>query len=209
MNWINEMNKSEKFWDRMSKNFDDQEKADDKVFVRARKYLNRSDTVLDYACATGMYTLEAAGHVKEIHGIDQSSKMIEVAKRNADERKAENVTFRQATIFDGSHPEESYDVILAFNILHLLQEIPEVVRRINELLKPGGLFISASACLGENGVFVGTLITLLGKTGLVPQVNLFKSSELKAFITGGDFQIVELEKITDSVSHYFIVARKI
>lgn len=202
------MNKSERFWDRMSKNFDDQEKTNDKVFLKARKYLNSSDKVLDYACATGMYTFEAAGHVKEIHGIDISSKMIEVAKRNAGERQEQNVTFAQATIFDERYAKEPFDVILAFNILHLLGDLPEVVQRINELLKPGGLFISASACLGESGAFLRTLITLLGKTGLVPQVNIFKSSELKAFITGRGFQIIEVEKIPDSVSHYFIAARK-
>jgi len=77
------MNKSEKFWDRTSKNYDKRakDKAYEKTLEITKKHLKSSDIVLDYACATGLYSNELAGNVKEIHGIDISSKMIETAKK--------------------------------------------------------------------------------------------------------------------------------
>ena len=126
------MNKSEKFWDRISKNYD--KRAKDKTYKKTleitKKHLKSSDIVLDYACATGLYSIELAGNVKEIHGIDISSKMIETAKRKA----TKNVNFEKATIFE-KYEKETFNVILAFNILHLLEEPQKVMQRINELLK--------------------------------------------------------------------------
>ena len=108
------MNKTEKFWDKISKNFDKQakhhEQTTNKTVENIKKYLNDSDIVLDYGCATGIITYEIAENVKEIHGIDISSKMIEAAKRKAGERKIGNIDFAQTTIFDKRYKGESFDV---------------------------------------------------------------------------------------------------
>jgi 2-polyprenyl-3-methyl-5-hydroxy-6-metoxy-1,4-benzoquinol methylase len=53
--------------------------------------------------------------VKKVHGIDISSKMIEIAKRKTIERKTPNLDFAQGTIFDERLEKGSFDVILAFN----------------------------------------------------------------------------------------------
>jgi len=105
---------------------------------------------LDFGCATGIKTLELAGDVREIQGIDISPKMVAAAKRNAVKREVQNVNFAQATIFERRFEEEAFDVILAFGILHLLKNLPQALQRINELLKPGGWFISSTACIGDS-----------------------------------------------------------
>jgi 2-polyprenyl-3-methyl-5-hydroxy-6-metoxy-1,4-benzoquinol methylase len=51
-------------------------------------------------------------------------------------------------------------VILAFHVLHLLEDTQEVVQRMHELLKPGGLFVSATACMGEKS-FLGMFLLLV------------------------------------------------
>jgi 2-polyprenyl-3-methyl-5-hydroxy-6-metoxy-1,4-benzoquinol methylase len=133
--------------------------------------------------------------VKEIHGIDISSKMIEAAKGKADERKIENIDFAQATIFDERYRRESFDVILALNIMHLVEDTQKVMQRINELLKPGGLIISSTACLGEKKTFLSILLSipifLLIKIGIPPYLRSFKIPELEDSITKENFQIVE------------------
>lgn len=208
------MNKSEKFWDRLSNNFDKRVKKHFgenyiKTMENTKKYLNVSDIVLDYACGTGIIAAELAGNVKKIHAIDISSKMIEAAKRKAVERKIENIDFAQATIFDERFKRESFDVILAFNILHLLEDTQNVMQRINELLKPGGLMISSTVCMGEKKTFVNILIFILIKIGMVPYIRFFKFSELEDSITNGNFQIVETKSWNHSPTDFFVAAKKI
>ena len=197
------MNKSEKFWDRMSKYYDKlaKDKAYKKTLEITKKHLKSSDIVLDYACATGLFSIELAGNVKEIHGIDISSKMIETAKRKA----GKNVNFAKATIFE-KYEKETFNVILAFNILHLLEEPQKVMQRINELLKPGGLFISVTPYLGEKYSFLSIFLVLLRKIKILPYIRSFKISELKELISG-NFQIVETSNLPSM--QYLIIAKKI
>ena len=91
------MDKTEKFWDKQAKDFADQEQhtrlEENKDYITTLKYLNINDTVLDYGCATGIISNAIADKVKEIHAIDISPKMIEVAKEKASELNIENVHF--------------------------------------------------------------------------------------------------------------------
>jgi 2-polyprenyl-3-methyl-5-hydroxy-6-metoxy-1,4-benzoquinol methylase len=209
------MNKSEKFWDKQAENYAKQQQniqlTDNKDFVNTLKYLNINDMVLDYGCGAGIVSNAIADKVKEIHAIDISSKMIEIAKRITSERNIENVNYAQATIFDERYQKESFNVILAFRILHMLEDTQVVMGRINELLKPGGVFISVTTCMGEKKwAFLSILVFLASKMRIVPQhINMFKLSELEGLMTRENFQIVEYERLKDSVPHYFIVAKKV
>lgn len=204
------MNKSEKAWDKLANSFDKVNKQFAKTHIKTventKKHLNISDIVLDYGCATGTVAIEIADKVKAVHGIDISSKMIEAARRKAAERQIENIDFAQSIIFDERLQKASFDVILAFNILHFLEDIPKVMQRLNELLKPGGLFISAVPC-HEKWSLGSIFLPLLGKILKIPYMKFFKISELEEFITKGNFQIVETEPLTPT--EYFIVAKKI
>jgi 2-polyprenyl-3-methyl-5-hydroxy-6-metoxy-1,4-benzoquinol methylase len=179
-----------------------------KTVENTKRHLHRSDVVLDYACGTGIITHELAGHVQEIHAIDISSKMIEVAKRRAGELRIENVNYAQATIFDERFGEGSFDAILAFSILHLLEEPHKVMQRINELLRTGGLFISATPCLGEKRTLLSLLLSLVSKTGIVPHLASLKFSELEGLVAEGAFQIVDTEDLDQNPPNYFVVAKK-
>ena len=207
------MNKSERFWDKQANNYDKQEKKYEQTYSKAventKKHLNSNDIVLDYACGTGIITSEIADSAKEIHAIDISLKMIDVAKRKAEERNIKNIYYEQATIFDERYRKESFDVILAFSILHLLRDGQKVIQRINELLKPGGLFISTTACLGEKKSSLSILLFLLSKIRIVPYVKLFRMSELEGLIANGNFHIAETELLYLAAPSYFIVAKKI
>jgi ubiquinone/menaquinone biosynthesis C-methylase UbiE len=159
------MNKSEKLWDMMSKMYDDGTKKfaplHIKVVENTKKYLKPNDIVLECGCGTGTMTMDIASKVKEVQAIDISSKMLDIAKRKALGYKIKNVDFVHSTIFDERFATGSFDVILAFNVLHYLRDIQKSMGRINELLKPEGLFISVTPCsiekktlldIGENNL---------------------------------------------------------
>ena len=175
--------KSEKMWNQLAKNWDTPGVSlgenDLKIIEMTKKYLNPSSVVLDYGCATGSIALEIAGMAKEVHGIDISSNMIEIAKSKADERNIKNIGFARAAIFDESLKEGIFDVILSLSILHLVENPTQVVDRINQLLKPGGVFISVTPCLGEKA-FVSVLMNIpiffLSKMGLIPSIIFISGS---------------------------------
>ena len=212
------MNKSEEFWDKASKNYDKTEERFEYIHSKSRentkKYLKDSNIVLDYGCGTGTISCEFANQVKEIHAIDISSKMIEIAKEKAVVSKVENVSFVQADIFGHGYKKESFDVILAFNMLHTVPNPQNVMQRIYELLKPEGLFISVTPCLRDKMSFLVNvqiqLVRILCKIGIIPiPIRRLKSSELDDLIANGDFQTIETEKIYKGASSYFIAAKKI
>jgi len=204
------MEKSEKFWDRTAKNYDREDDQYDESYLRTIKsYLGESDTVLDFACGTGTFSSLIASDVKEIRAIDISSKMLEIAERKAFDNNIENLNFLHATIFDQRLKNETFDVILTFNILHLLEDIPEMIQRINSLLKPGGIFISDTPCLGEKRNLVGIITALISKLPILPHVNNFSVAELKHSITNSNFQIVESEIVSPDIPTCLIVAKKI
>ena len=213
----NKMNKSKEFWDRASKNYDKTEERFEYIHSKSRentkKYLNGSNIVLDYGCGTGTTSCEIANRVKEIHAIDISSKMIEIAKRKAVASKVENINFVRADIFDKRYKKESFDVILAFNMLHTVIDPQVVMRRIYELLKPEGLFISVTPCLREKMAFLVNiqiqLVRILCKIGVIPiPIRRLKSSELDDLLVNGDFQTIDTEKLYKGASSYFVVAKK-
>ena len=207
------MYKSEKLWDLLSYNYDrganKSDQSENKPLENIKKYLNVNDVVLDYGCATGTMAIDIANKVGEVHGIDISSKMVETAERKAAERKIANTHFAQATIFDERFNKESFNAVLALSVLHLLKDTQRVMQRINELLKPGGFFISTTPCLGEKRSFLSILLLLLSKIRVLPYIRFFKVSELEDSIANGNIQIVETEYLDHNPAFYYVVAKKI
>lgn len=210
------MNKTEKFWDKVSYKFDKRSRKIDQTEIKTLEntkiYLNVNNIVLDYGCGIGNMAIEISDNVKKIDGIDISQKMIDAAKRKAAERNIENIHFAQSTIFDERYKRESFDVILAFNILHFLEDTQKVMTRINELLKPGGLIISVTPCLREKksllNILIFLLVSLQTKIGMVPYIRFFKITELEDSTVNANFQIIETESLHSPGEQYLIVAKK-
>lgn len=204
----------EKFWDFLAKNYDvgegDPSKRKDLVIIH--KYLQLEDIGLEFACGTGTLAIHIAGWVKEMHAIDVSGEMIARAERKAAEHKINNIHFAHTTIYEARYPNESFDVVMAFNILHLLKDAQEAVQKINQLLKPGGYFISSTPCLGEKKSFVNHLLSPLfivpSRIGIIPYINMFKTNELEDLLAHKNFQTVETKKFINGLTEYLIVARK-
>ena len=212
------MNKTEKFWDKLAKDIDPQSDQLDEVQLRAIKnieqYFKNTDVILDYGCARGGIALGIADKVKEVHGIDISSKMIAIANQRVVNRKMKNVYFYHAQITDKRLNLASFNVILAFNVLHLVAEPEMVLQRLYELLKPGGSIIITTPCLGERKNVFSTLANLLLrfaiKIGFVPSISFFKTSVLEKMIANEKFKLIKNKSLPERLTiSQFIVAKKL
>jgi len=202
------MDKSEKFWDRMSGSYDQPDEQYDPSYLQTiSKYLNLDDQLLDYACGTGSFSCQIAGDVKQILAVDISSKMLDTARKKANQKNIENIDFLHANIFDERLTKGGFDVVLAFNILHLLENPQKAIHQINTLMKPGSVFITDTPCLGELNSFFRLAIKILSGIGLIPHIEFFRVSELENMIES-DFQIIETVPLSQSPPTRLVVAKR-
>lgn len=209
------MSKSIKFWDALSKNYDKNAKDTtyDTIIANTPKYLNKEDVILDFACATGLYSIAFASQVKYIDAFDLSPKMIELARKEAKIHQINNVSFSCSTLEGAALAPEKYDVILALNILLYFKDVKSVTQQLHRLLKPNGILITSTACLTEKRSFLAVIATsiifILKKLQILPYLKFLKMDELEQTIGQSGFEILETEIIMDSpATEYYIVGKK-
>lgn len=206
------MDHSMKFWDRIAERYSKKPVADEAAYQRklevTRQYIQPDMEVLEIGCGTGSTAIAHAPYVKHIRAIDISSKMIEIAQAKADTANVDNVTFEQASIDEFSVSDQSLDAVLGLSILHLLENKEAVIARIHSMLKPGGIFISSTACIGDTMMRYLQFIVPIGKSlGLMPQVVVFTAKELEVSLTDAGFEI-DYQWQPGKGKAVFIVAKK-
>ena len=206
------------FWNKQTKKYDYNERQFEPVFKevisKTKEYLSTSDEVMDFGCATGTKTLELAGATKQILGIDISDEMIREATKKKNELKIMNASFTHGTIFKNDFKKASFDKIISYGVIHLLEDSEKVIQRIHELLKPDGVFISTTACLKDKMALKNRLefsaYLLIKRLGLFPlQLNMLKTNDVEKLIMNGKFQIVLAEKIFHGITISFVIARRL
>ena len=177
----------------------------DKTAASSLKYLKPSDRVLEFACGTGLLTLRLAPHVARLRGIDISPSMADIAREKA--RDIPNVEITNTDLFDPCLEPESFDTVTAFNVLFYLPDLPAVLARIRDLLRPGGLFLSATDCLGVRPSVMGLKKLVKSRTGQMPYVAFFTQRGLERKITRSGFAVLERENLFPNPPNLFIAAR--
>ena len=206
------MQDAETFWDKAAEKYAKSPiknmPAYRQTMERTRSHLRKTHDVLEVGCGTGSTALLLAKSVNHITASDISSNMIGIAKYKASTQGVQNVRFMHENLLENKHEEGSFDVILAFNLLHLLKDRRAAVRRIHDLLKPGGLFISKSVCLAEKIGLLRLLVYAMQKLGRAPHVDFLKIQDLDDTIANGDFQIIETGLYPSSPPSRFVVAKR-
>ena len=103
----------------------------------------------------------------------------------------------------------SFDVGMAFYVLHFFEDIDEVIRRIHGLLKPDGLFIFETVCLGEKNKIMGKFVRIAGKLGFLPLINLLTTRQIEQTLEQAGFSIVDKTRFSESNDEYTLIAKKL
>jgi ubiquinone/menaquinone biosynthesis C-methylase UbiE len=186
---------SAEFWDRVAPGYSKQPIADTESYARklaATQALMGPDMeVLEFGCGTGSTALEHAPHVAHIVATDVSAAMIDIGREKAALAGIDNVSFRQSGIEDFDAPDGSYDMILALNLMHLLEDRAAALKKIHRLLKPRGIFISSTVCLADRMWFLRPVIPLMQLIGKAPYVSFVGVDEMLREVAEAGFAAQE------------------
>lgn len=190
----NGMVNDQAFWNKIAKGYAAKPVADQDSYefklAKTQEYFDPSFKVLELGCGTGSTALIHAPHVKHILATDISEKMLEFGRQKAADAGIGNVTFECSSLDDFAAPAESFDSVLALNILHLVEDPETAIAKIFKLLRPGGSFISSTGCLGDMPFFVPLAISVMRFFGKAPDtVKVFKQAELLTMITSAGFSV--------------------
>lgn len=152
---------------------------DDPIFFRAYSQMDRSKyglaaagewhqleklfpdvngmTVLDLGCGYGWHSKYCAEQgAKSVLGIDASETMIaEARKRNP----AKSLAYTVCSLEDYDYPADTYDLVLSNLVLHYVEDLTAVYRKVHRTLKSGGIFLfniehpTFTACPGQDWVY--------------------------------------------------------
>lgn len=202
-----------KFWDRFAYRYSlspiPNQTIYEKKLALTRQYLKPDTNALEFGCGTGSTAILHAPYVKHIKATDFSQNMIKIAKQKAADKGIQNITFECAEIYDFDENKEQFDVILGLNVLHLLEDQEKVLNKVFSLLKPGGVFVSSTACVQDHTFL--KLLKYLGPIGhffgLLPLVKVFSKEELIRLHEKVGFKI-EIQWSPETAS-LFMIAKKI
>lgn len=133
------------FWDRFAGLYDIGQSVNGKVQRKmaelAAELIPEGARVLDTAAGTGVLTMAAAPKAAQIVCTDLSLPMLEQAREKAKKSGFTNISFQARNIFELIDEDETYDIVMAGNVLHLLSDPQAAVRELARVTKRGGLLI--------------------------------------------------------------------
>jgi len=184
-----------RFWDKTARKYAKDPIKDmagyERTVAHVRGQLKSTDEVLELGCGTGTTALKLAPAVARYIGSDISSEMIAIAREKAAVERCGNLHFEVAGSDRSSWPTGPFDAVLAFNVLHLVGDRAQYLRDVHAALKPGGLFLSKTACLNEMSRLIRLAVPVAQWLGKAPTVTFFDADELAREIAAAGFSIDE------------------
>lgn len=170
------------FWDRFAGVYDLAESINGSVYTEMRDITRRlipaGPKVLDCGAGTGELSLAASDNADSVLCTDMSKNMLKQAQRKARALGADNIEFAARNIFDLQDPNDTYDVVIAGNVLHLLTNPQGAVKEMYRVLKPGGKLLLPTF---TNKNSARLLIGIYKKLGFDPAAN-YSPSEYKKML---------------------------
>ena len=205
------MRNESKFWNRIARRYAKKPVPDAAAYAKklalTQHYLKPDQQIFEFGCGTGSTALEHAAKVSHVLATDISPEMIKIAQEKAQAQGITNAEFAVATLADTARGPAQFDVVLGLSILHLLADREAAIREVYGLLKPGGIFVSNTACINDHMRWFKPIAWLGHAFGLLPLVKFFTSIELRQSLEQAGFVIEEVLHPSQN-SAYFAIARK-
>ena len=206
------MTSSVRFWNKSAQRYARRPVADEKTYQQklaiTREYLRPDMKVLEFGCGTGSTALLHAPHVKHYLATDLSPAMIDIAREKLLGSGISNVQFETASLDGPEHREQRFGAVLGLNILHLLDDPQAAIAQAFELLEPGGVFVTSTACLQDTRRYLKPVLFLARILGFAPPVTFLSRQQLDTDMESAGLQSLHRWTPEAAPDTYFMVAVK-
>lgn len=196
------------FWNRFADRYAARQIKDvaayDAMLAQAASCLGAGDRVLELGCGTGTMAVRLAEGVSCYRATDFSDRMIEIARAKPAPISLEFHVSTAETAFKAA----PFDVICAFNLLHLVDDMPALLDQIHAALVPGGVLISRTWCFADLPVPFRVLFGALRLMEVFPPVTWLRGADLRRAITASGLAIEVDVSFGSRPQNPFIVARR-
>ena len=156
------------FWDRVAWVYDVfakgiNRKANQRMCAVVGELISPMDEVLECACGTGLLSGVIAPRCRRLVATDFSEKMLKRAKKKG--KRWENTRFEQADLLHLSYPDQRFDVVVAANVIHLLDEPYRALRELDRVCRRGGKIIIPTYLNQTDQGTTNSVSDAIGKAG--------------------------------------------
>jgi len=175
------MQEHKNFWDKNAGRYDrfmrKDQAAYDEMYVLIRPVV-KAKTVLELATGTGLIAKHIVNAATHIEATDASAEMILEAKR--DNRSAK-LHFSVQDMFRLPYVEESFDVVIVSNALHIVPQPEKALQEIKRVLKDDGVLIAPTFTHAGNS-FSGMVRAFFMRMAGFPLRSKWTSAEYLRFL---------------------------
>lgn len=205
--------KGARFWNRFANRYAARPVKDtaayDALLADVAERFTPTDHVLEIGCGTGGTALRLAPSVASYRATDFSTEMVRIAREKMEHANPApaNLRFDLAsaeTALDGG----PFEAICAFNVLHLVEDLPGLLRDLYRSLKPGGLLISKTWCFADLSHRPRLLFGALKAVGLFPPAASLTEAQLRQLLQVAGFAIVDHRVFGTRTQNPYLVLRK-
>ena len=175
------MRERKDFWDRNAGLYDRFMRKDGAVYEMMYEMIQpvvRHKTVLELATGTGLIAKHIVNAAAHIEATDASAEMIAEAKRDNHSAK---LHFSVQDMFRLPYANQSFDVVIVSNALHIVPQPEKALAEIRRVLKDGGTLIAPTFTHAGNS-FSGKVKAFFMKLAGFPLHSRWTSEEYLRFL---------------------------
>ena len=175
------MRNSQNFWDKNAGRYDRFMRKDAAAYEQMYELLRpvvRQKTVLELATGTGLIAKHIVRYADHIEATDASQEMIEQAKQGV---KSAKLYFSVQDMFHLPYADQSFDVVIVVNALHIVPEPEKALSEIRRVLKDDGVLVAPTFTHADNAFF-GKVKAFFMRLAGFPLHSKWTSHEYLAFL---------------------------
>ena len=175
------MRNSQNFWDKNAGRYDRFMRKDTAAYEQLYELLRpvvRQKTVLELATGTGLIAKHIVRYADHIEATDASQEMIEQAKQGV---KSAKLYFSVQDMLHLPYADQSFDVVIVVNALHIVPEPEKALSEIRRVLKDDGVLVAPTFTHADN-TFFGKVKAFFMKLAGFPLHSKWTSHEYLAFL---------------------------
>lgn len=189
------------YWDRHAKNYDRSMVLFGGPIPRmaalAADAVRGCGRVLEVAAGTGLVTTSLARSAQEVIATDYAAAMVAALESRVKAEGLTNVRCEQANVYELRFEPQSFDAVVAANVLHLVPDLESALGALVRVLKPGGPLVVPTYCHAET-MTSRALSRLLAVTGF-PGQRRFTVQRLRAAVEAAGVRVTRVETLRGAI----------